>query len=156
MFNAQENPVKADQVFTGKDGKLWIYDKDGVAVWLFSVSEFHIAIAWQTVEQQFVANFVPTTITTGAKPTLSFNEAIVEDNATIKRIMEGIKEGRVPVYDFEGVITIDDDREERVVCRQCVPTGTTNLLDVTPGAIVQRTFEFGLNELPDFVKYINV
>jgi len=152
MFNPMSNPTDTRKILTGKDGRLFIYGTDGNSICLFTVPEFHIALDWQTTETQFVGNLVTTTVLTGVKPSLNFNEVIVSDEATFGRILDDLNNERTPMYDFQGLVGIDETHEQRVVCRECVPTGTMNLQDVVPGSILQRTFSFAINQLPEVLK----
>ena len=70
-------------------------------------------------------------------------------------LLESIKNGKVPVYNFQGALEKPDGREQRFGFNNAVPKGTFGIMNVTPGEVVKREHAFALNSIPDFMKKLS-
>ena len=63
-------------------------------------------------------------------------------------------QGRLPVYNFQGVAYKPDGQEQRISFNNAVPNGTFGLMTLTPGEVIEREHSFALNDIPKFISSI--
>ncbi len=138
--------VDVRKVMSGKDGAL--YDENGKL--LVSVESFQsqVAITNQTFQPLGTAQERATM--TSYRVTLTFTEVIVEDSEFFRYIIDGLKNHRMPVLNFRGMVRSPyDASEEQVVYRDCVPDGTIDIQNMQPGELAKRTWNWIVNQPPD-------
>ena len=93
-------------------------------------------------------------VPTGVSVSLSMTELYIRDDVMMTPILNAIKQGYMPRYDFQCVLdrTIIDGTESRQTYRNCIPDGSVNLFNITPGEIVQREWSYRVNALPEQIK----
>ena len=137
------------KLMTGKDGRLYI-SVNGEDIWYASVEEFEINMNFTNTDYQPAGSIQQFAVPTSVKFTLTFTEALVRDDLVLVPVLEKIKNGKPPVFDFSGgVVDPVTGKEQKIVCKQCVPDGDNNLLSVKPGEIVKRQNSFVINSVPD-------
>lgn len=138
--------VDVRKVMSGKDGAL--FDENGKL--LVSVESFQsqVAITNQTFQPLGTAQERATM--TSYRVTLTFTEVIVEDSDFFKLIISGLKNHKMPVLNFRGMVRSPyDSSEEQVVYRDCVPDGTIDIQNMQPGELAKRTWNWIVNQPPD-------
>ena len=68
--------------------------------------------------------------------------------------LKDIRKGYFPSFDFQGKLRRRDGQVERIVYRNCVPDGTIDLQNVSPGEIIKRQWAFRVNDTPEMLKKI--
>ena len=121
---------------------------------------FAVNMNVNTTETQPVGSIVVKRVPTGVYFDLTFTEMVVRDNLIMEPLLEAIRNGYIPVYNFQGVVEKPDGQEQRMAFNDAVPNGTFGLMSLTPGEIVQREHSFALNEVPKYIsalasKYLN-
>ena len=58
----------------------------------------------------------------------------VEDDAFIEELMEALETQVMPVWDFQGSLLGRNGSEERVIYRECIPSGQVDIQNVTTAA----------------------
>ena len=140
------------KLMTGKDGRLYI-TVDGVSIWFASVEEFEIGMNFSNIDFQPAGDVQKYAVPEGVKFTLKFTEAVVRDDLVTVPILNKIKEGKIPTYDFQGGATEPfSGGESKFQLNECIPDGDTNILSVKPGEIIKRECSFVINSVPDCIK----
>ena len=80
--------------------------------------------------------------------TLTFSQVVIEDDAFIIELMEAMREGRMPMWNFQGLVRGRNGTEQRMNYRSCIPTGTIDLQNLTVGDTIKRAWSFTVNEPP--------
>ena len=83
--------------------------------------------------------------------TLTLTEAVVRDDVMLSELIEDLKNGFFPSFDFQGKLRRRDGQSERIVYRNCVPDGTIDLQNLTPGEIIKRAWSFRVNATPEML-----
>ena len=55
----------------------------------------------------------------------------------------------MPAWNFQGVVKGRNDSEQRMIYRQCVPSGTIDLQNLSVGDIIKRAWSLFVNEPPE-------
>ena len=103
---------------TGKDGA--IYNADGVLL--------------ATVDS-FTAN-------------VTYNNAAYSVLGNAQELVEAMETQTMPVWDFQGVLKGRNSTEERMVYRECIPSGQVDLQNITVGDVIKRAWNFAVNRPP--------
>ena len=134
------------KVMSGKDGAL--YDEDGNLLVSIESYQSHVAITNQTYQP--LGNAQERSTMTSYRVTLTFSEIVVEDSRFFKMIMDGMKNHRMPVLNFRGMVRSPyDDSEEQIVYRDCVPDGTIDIQNMQPGELYKRSWSWIVNQPPE-------
>lgn len=91
------------------------------------------------------------------KVSLSITELVVEDETLLAELMEGLRTGNMPEWNFQGVLKGRNGDEERMVYRSCVPQGSIDLQNIAVGELIKRSWGFTVNEPPalqSLLKYV--
>ena len=134
------------KVMSGKDGAL--YDEDGNL--LVSIESYQSQVAITNQTYQPLGNAQERSTMTSYRVTLTFSEIVVEDSRFFKMIMDGMKNHRMPVLNFRGMVrSPSDDSEEQIVYRDCVPDGTIDIQNMQPGELYKRSWSWIVNQPPE-------
>jgi hypothetical protein len=136
-------------LITGKDGQLYVTTSDGVQVFLAEVDTFSAQMNVTNTEVQPVGSSLKFAVPTGYSVTLSMTEMVVRDDVMLTTLMSDIKKGLFPTFDFQGKLRRRDGAEQRQIFRSCVPDGNVDLMNLTPGDVVKRTWSFRVNSTPE-------
>ena len=98
---------------------------------------------------------IATVFNTGYSVTLTLTEAVVRDDVMLEEIITDLRKGYFPSYEFQGKLRRRDGQAERVVYRNCVPDGTIDLQNLTPGEIIKRNWSFRVNSSPELLEKLN-
>lgn len=139
------------KLMTGKDGRLFV-EVDGVNVFLAEVDTFTVQMNTTNTDYQPVGSILSFAVPTGVTFTLTLTEAVVRDDVMLEPLLEKIREGKVPTYNFQGANERYDGEEQRMVFNNATPDGTIDLMNLTPGEILKRNLNFRLNEIPEYLK----
>lgn len=138
--------VDVRKVMSGKDGGL--YDGDGEL--LVSVESFQSQLAITNGTYQPLGTAQERSAMTSYKVTLTLSEIVVNSSKFFQYIMDGMKNHKMPVLNFRGMVRSPyDESEEQVVYRDCVPDGTIDIQNMTPGELYKRAWNFVVNQPPD-------
>ena len=134
------------KVMSGKDGAL--YDEDGVM--LVSMETFQAQVAINNATFQPLGDAQEHGAMTSYRVTLNFSEIIVEDSRFFQEFMEGLRNHRMPVWTFRGMMRSPyDESEEQVVYRDCVPDGNIDIQNMQVGEPYKRPWSFIVNKPPE-------
>lgn len=141
------------KLITGKDGQLFV-EVGGEMVFLAEVNQFTIGMNVSNTDYQPVGSPLVFGVPTGVSFNLTYTEAVIRSDVSMVPIMNAIRNGETPNYAFQGALKRQyDGQEERVIVRNCIPDGSFNIMEVTPGQIIQRQTTYRVNAFPEYQKY---
>lgn len=146
----KNNTLNTTELMTGKDGRLFV-EFDGTNVLLAEINTYSVVMNVNTAEKQPVGSILVHRIPTGVTFDLTYTEMVVRDNLIMEPLLAAIKEGKIPVYNFQGVAEKPDGQEQRIAFNNAVPNGSFGLQTLTPGEVIEREQSFALNSIPEFI-----
>lgn len=146
----KNNTLNTTELMTGKDGRLFV-EFNGKNVFLAEINTFAVNMNVNTTEKQPVGSILVHRIPTGVTFDLTYTEMVIRDDLIMEPLLKAIKEGQLPVYNFQGVAYKPDGQEQRLALNNAVPNGTFGLQSLTPGEVIEREQSFALNSIPEFI-----
>ena len=140
------------KLITGKDGQLFVTTKAGTNIFLAEVDTFQAQISPNNTDYQPVGSALVYAVNTGYSVTLTLTEAVVRDDVMIDELVRDLQSGYFPSFDFQGKMRRRDGQAERLVYRNCVPDGTIDLQNLTPGEVIKRAWSFRVNATPEILQ----
>ncbi len=140
------------KLITGKDGQLFVSTKAGNNVFLAEVDSFQAQLSPSNTDYQPVGSALVYAINTGYTVTLTLTEAVVRDDVMLTELIDDLRNGYFPSFDFQGKMRRRDGQAERIVYRNCIPDGTVDLQNLTPGEIIKRSWSFRVNASPEMLQ----
>ena len=138
--------VDVRKVLSGKDGAL--YDLDGRM--LASMESFTAQANVTNATFQPLGSAMERSAMTSYRVNLTMSEIVVYDSDFFKQIMDGLRTGVMPVYNFRGKARSPyNGTEENVIYRDCVPDGSIDIQNMTPGELYKRAWSFICNNPPE-------
>ena len=147
---AYNNTLNTTELMTGKDGRLFV-EHNGKNVLLAEINTYSVNMNVNTAEKQPVGSIVVHRVATGVTFDLTYTEMVVRDDLIMEPLLAAIQEGKIPVYNFQGVANKPDGQEQRIAFNNAIPNGTFGLQTLTPGEVIEREHSFALNEVPKFI-----
>lgn len=132
-------------ILTGKEGEL--YDGDGN--FLAMVNSFQAQVNITNTDYQPAGSALTVAIFTSYTVTLTFTETVIKDAVLLKKLIDAIRNGQQLEATFQGKITGHDGTVSRQVFRACVPDGAIDLMNVQPGDVITRAWNWRCNEPPE-------
>lgn len=139
------------KLMTGKDGKVFV-EFDGNQVFLAEIDQFTVNMNVTNVDAQPVGSILVYAVNSGVAFSLTFSEMVVRDDLIVGPLIEAIRAGKMPSFNFQGGAERWDGQEQRMTFRNCTPDGEFNLLNLTPGEIIKRNQSFRINSVPEWLK----
>ncbi len=140
------------KLISGKDGQLFVSTKNVTNMFLAEVDTFQAQLSPTNTDYQPVGSALIYAVNTGYSISLTLTEAVVRDDVMIDLLISDIQKGYFPVFDFQGKMRRRDGQAERIVYRNCVPDGTIDLQNLTPGEIIKRAWGFRVNATPEMLE----
>jgi len=138
-------PIDARKVLTGKDGAL--YNDEGVM--LATVETFQTQVNVTNAKYQPLGDAQEHEVFQAYGVTLTFTEVVIADERFIQELFEGMKTGVMPAWNFQGVVKGRNGSEQRMIYRQCVPSGTIDLQNLSVGDTIKRIWSLFVNDPPE-------
>lgn len=146
----KNNTLNTTELMSGKDGRLFV-EFNGTNIFLAEINTYSVVMNVNTVEKQPVGSILVNRIPTGVNFDLTFTEMVVRDDLIMEPLLAALKNGQIPVYNFQGVAYKPDGQEQRLAYNNCVPNGTFGLQTLTPGEVIEREQSFAINSIPEFI-----
>ena len=149
---AKEATLDPRKVMTGHDGKLYI-TVGGKSYFMANVDTFQTQLNFTNTEFQPVGDLQSYAIPTGFTVTLTYTEAVISDELVMGPILDALAQGYVPTFDFRG--TLDrayDSQSQQLTYGNCVPDGSFDIQNLTPGEVIKRSQSFRVNSIPKYLK----
>jgi len=144
-------PIDARKVLTGKDGAL--YNDKGVM--LATVETFQTQVNVTNAKYQPLGDAQEHEVFQAYGVTLTFTEVVIADERFIQELFEGMKTGVMPAWNFQGVVKGRNGSEQRMIYRQCVPSGTIDLQNLSVGDTIKRAWSLFVNDPPELQSLLN-
>lgn len=135
---------------TGKDGAF--YDVDGEM--LATVETFAANVTITNAKYTALGDAQEHETFTGFGVTLTMSQIVIEDDKFMQQFIEGMKSGVMPSWNFAGVLYGRDGSEERIVYRDCIPSGEVDLQNIVAGETIKRNWNFFVNRPPELQKLL--
>lgn len=148
MINEQ-SILDTTKLITGKDGQLFVTQSDGTQLFLAEVDTFQAQMSVNNTDYQPVGSALVYAVSTGYSVTLTLTEAVVRDDVMLKTLFDDIKQGYFPTFDFQGKLRRRDGQYARQVFKNCIPDGSIDLMNLSPGDIIKRSWSFRVNAIPE-------
>ena len=142
----------ARQARTGKDGAF--YNKDGVL--LASVEQFSSNVNWNNAKYSVLGDAQEHETANTFSVSLTMSQIVIEDDAFIVELTEAMKTQIMPVWDFQGSLLGRNNSEERMIYRDCGPSGQVDLQHVSVGDVIKRNWNFFVNRAPDLQSLLTI
>ena len=144
-------PIDARKVLTGKDGAL--YNDEGVM--LATVETFQTQVNVTNAKYQPLGDAQEHEVFQSYGVTLTFTEVVIADERFIQELFEGMKTGVMPAWNFQGVVKGRNGSEQRMIYRQCVPSGTIDLQNLSVGDTIKRAWSLFVNDPPELLSLLS-
>ena len=126
---------------TGKDGAF--YNKDGKL--LATVEQFTSNSSWNNAKYSVLGDAQEHETANTYAVNLTMSQVVVEDDEFIIEFMESLETQIMPVWDFQGSLLGRNGSEERVIYRDCIPSGQVDIQNVSVGDVIKRNWNFFVN-----------
>jgi len=140
------------KLISGKDGQLFVTTRSRTSIFLAEADTFQTQVSPSNTDYQPVGSSLIYAVNTGYNVTLTLTEAVVRDDVMLDELLEDMQKGYFPTFDFQGKMRRRDGQAQRIVYRNCVPDGTIDLQNLTPGEIVKRAWSFRVNATPELLE----
>lgn len=137
---------------TGKDGAF--YNKDGVL--MASVEKYSSNVNWNNAKYSVLGDAQEHETANTFSVSLTMSQIVIEDDQFIVDMTKAMETQIMPVYDFQGSLLGRNGSEERIIYRDCVPSGQVDLQNVTVGDVVKRNWNFFVNRAPKLQSLLNI
>ena len=137
---------------TGKDGAF--YDQDGNM--LATVETFTSNVSFNNAQYQVLGDAQEHEAPDTFKVRLTMSQVVVEDDKFIGDLMESLDTQIMPVWNFQGSLMGRNGSEERVMYRECIPSGQIDLQNITVGDVIKRNWNFFVNRPPKLQSLLGV
>ncbi len=137
---------------TGKDGAF--YNKDGKL--LATVEQFTSNSSWNNAKYSVLGDAQEHETANTYAVNLTMSQVVVEDDEFIIEFMESLETQIMPVWDFQGSLLGRNGSEERVIYRDCIPSGQVDIQNVSVGDVIKRNWNFFVNRAPKLQSKLSV
>ena len=124
---------------TGKDGAF--YSEDGVL--LATVEQFTSNVNWNNAKYSVLGD---------AQEHETANTFAVN----LEALMEALETQIMPAWNFQGTLLGRNGSEERVVYKECIPSGQVDIQNVAVGDVIKRNWNFFVNRPPKLQSLLTV
>lgn len=140
-------------LITGKDGQLYVTTSSGTQIFLSEVDTFQAQLNVNNTDVQPVGSALSFAVPTGYTVSLTLTEMVVRDDVLLEELYKDLQQGLFPSFDFQGKMRRRDGQEQRQIFRNCVPDGTIDLMNLTPGEVIKRAWSFRVNATPELQQF---
>ena len=138
-------PVDARRVFTGKDGLF--FNESGII--LATTETYQVQLNVTNAKYQPLGDAQEHEAFQSYSVSLNFTEVVVEDNAFIQELFNMLHSGQGTMWTFQGVLKGRNGSEERMIYRDCVPSGNVDLQNISVGDLIKRQWSMFVNRPPE-------
>ena len=131
-------------VLTGKDGAF--FDDEGNM--LATVESYNVQVSNNNGNYQPLGAMQEMDIPQTFKVTLIVTAVVIESDKFIQEYLDALDQDTLPQWNFHGMIRVRNGSEERMNFRDCVPSGTVDLQNLTVGDIIRRNWNLTVNQPP--------
>ncbi len=129
---------------TGKDGAF--YSKNGVL--LASVDQFTSNVTFNNAKYSVLGDAQEHETANTYSVSLNVSQVVIEDDEFFVEVMRALEDQTMPVWDFQGSLEGRNGSEERVIYRDCIPSGQIDIQNITVGDVIKRNWNLFVNRPP--------
>lgn len=129
---------------TGKDGAF--YTESGIL--LATVEQFTSNVNFNNVKYSVIGDGQEHETANTFSVNLTMTQIVIEDDEFIVELMESLETQLMPYWNFQGSLLGRNNSEERVVYRECVPSGQIDIQNIAVGDVIKRNWNFFVNRPP--------
>ncbi|MDE6914810.1 MAG: hypothetical protein K2P35_14135 [Lachnospiraceae bacterium] len=137
---------------TGKDGAF--FNKDGVLI--ATVEQFTSNVSWNNAKYSVLGDAQEHETANTFAISLTMSQIVVEDDEFIVELMTSLQTQVMPSWTFQGSLLGRNGSEERVIYRECVPSGQVDIQNVAVGDVIKRNWNFFVNRAPSLQSLLSV
>jgi len=137
---------------TGKDGAF--YNADGVL--LATVESFQSNVNYNNAKYSVLGDAQEHETANTFAVNLTMSQIVVEDDAFIQELMTALETQEMPRWDFQGSLLGRNGSEERVVYRDCIPSGQVDIQNIAVGDVIKRQWNFFVNRPPKLQSLLGI
>lgn len=142
----------ARHVRNGKDGAF--FNKDGIL--LATVEQFTSSVNWNNAKYNVLGDGQEHETANTFSISLTMSQVVVEDDEFIIELMESMETQIMPSWDFQGMLLGRNGSEERVIYRECIPSGQVDIQNISVGDAIKRNWNFFVNRPPKLQSILTV
>lgn len=150
------NALDVSNVVSGKDGQIYLTLSDGTDLFLAEVDTFSAQLNVNNTRIQPIGTMQEQAVPISTSVNVSMTEIVIRDDVMLERLFADLKKGYIPMYNLMGKLRRRDGKFQRQVYKNCVPDGTIDLLNIQPGDIIKRQWNFAVNDIPDLQDYFTI
>ena len=148
-----QSTLDTTKIITGKDGQVFITLSDGSQIFLAEVDTAQGQLNVNNTDYQPVGSPLVYAVNTGHSVSLTMTEVVIRDDVMLTKLYEDLRNGYMPIYEFQTKLRRRDGQAQRQVFRNCVPDGTVDLFNLQPGEIIKRPWSFRVNATPELLEH---
>lgn len=137
---------------TGKDGAF--YNADGVL--LATVESFTSNVNYNNAKYSVLGDAQEHETANTFAVNLTMSQIVIEDDEFIIELAEAMETQIMPVWDFQGSLLGRNGSEERMVYRECIPSGQIDLQNISVGDVIKRSWNFFVNRPPKLQSLLKI
>lgn len=137
---------------TGKDGA--VYNKDGVLI--ASTESFTSQVNFNNSKYSVLGDAQEHETPNTFSVNITMSQLVIEDDAFIQEIYEAMETQVMPSWDIQGSLLGLNGSEERVVYRDCVPSGQIDLQNLAVGDVIKRNWNLFVNRPPKLQNLLTI
>lgn len=137
---------------TGKDGAF--YNQDGVL--LATVEQFSSNVSYNNAKYKVLGDAQEHEMADSFAVNLTMSQIVVEDDEFIVDLIKAMETQVMPNWNFQGSLLGRNGSEERVIYRECVPSGQVDIQNVSVGDVIKRNWNFFVNRAPRLQSLLSI
>ncbi len=137
---------------TGKDGAF--FSEDGVL--LATVEQFTSNVNYSNAKYSVLGDAQEHETANTFSVSLTMSQVVVEDDEFIIELMKALETQIMPVWNFQGSLLGRNGSEERVIYRECVPSGQIDIQNISVGDVIKRSWNFFVNRPPKLQSLLGI
>jgi len=137
---------------TGKDGAIY----SGRGNLLATVETFTAQTSMNNAQFNVLGSALEFETAASHKHTIQLTHVICADDGLITDLMEFFSSGKVPNWTFQGVVVGNNGSEERIVYKNCIPSGNIDIQNIAVGDVIKRNWSIVVNSEPVLQKKLTI
>ncbi len=151
MYN-NRGPADTRHVLTGKDGML--FTESGIL--LATMETFQSQTNVTNAKYQPLGDAQEHEAFQSYNVQLKMTQCVIEDDEFMQEMIHAMLTGLMPqTWAFQGVLKGRNGSEQRMIYRDCVPSGAIDLQNFSVGDLVKRNWALFVNRPPELQKLLS-
>lgn len=142
--------LNATELCTGKEVKIYV-TVDGQSYFYAEAENVQVQMNITNAKKQPLGSTLELSVMASVAFTASITEMVIRDDLIMKPLLDAVRHATSFSIDLQTVIVRSDGEEQRMSINSCVPDGSFDLFNVTPGDVVTRQTNYALNEVPEYI-----